>query len=105
MERTEHKKILQDLLKTINPENQATATELMTKLSDDYEEVMTNSENFESKNKELLERNEKLREVNADLFLKVGKRIDAPENKEDENEGGEEIPTFDELFNEKGELK
>ena len=103
MERSEHKKLLQDLLKTVAPESQANATEIMTKLSEDYEEVISKSESFEAKNIELLERNEKLREVNSDLFLKGGKKIETPTEKDIEEEQVD-IPKFEDLFNEKGEL-
>lgn len=108
MTRDEHKQIIQKMLGLVTPENQANASELLTQLSDDYEQTLTASETLTKNNETLTANNEKLRQVNADLFLKVGttNKENNNENKEGQNDNEqEEINlTFDGLFNEKGEL-
>lgn len=108
MKREEHSKIIKDLLTMVSADNQANASELLTQLSDDYEETLTNYETATNSVNDLTIKNERLREVNAELFLKVGT------NKKEENENGngddndngaeKEEMSFDDLFNEKGEL-
>lgn len=108
MTREEHKEIIQKMLGMVTPENQATASELLTQLSDDYETTLTNSETLTTTNATLTENNEKLRKVNADLFLKVGTTTKEQNNNNmnnPNNQGQEDNElTFDGLFNEKGEL-
>ena len=108
MTRDEHKQIIQKMLGMVTPENQANASELLTQLSDDYEQTLTASETLTKNNETLTVNNEKLRQVNADLFLKVGvtNKENNNENKEGQTDNGQEESnlTFDGLFNEKGEL-
>lgn len=107
MTRDEHKEIVNKMLGFVTAEHQADASALLTNLSEDYEKVLTESETLSSRNETLIANNEKLREVNADLFLKVGTTKKETEN--NANQGGEpdeETPLdYNELFNEKGELK
>lgn len=107
MTRDEHKAIITEMMGCSTPEKQARVSELLTQLSDDYEKTLTESETLTASNKTLTENNEKLRQVNADLFLKVGTPQKETENKEKEREGQtkEKELSFDNLFNEKGELK
>lgn len=110
MTREEHKQIIQKMLGMVTPENQANASELLTQLSDDYEQTLTTSETLTANNATLTANNEKLRQVNADLFLKVGTtnketHIQNNNNQNADNQQQEENTlTFDGLFNEKGEL-
>lgn len=107
MTREEHKEIMTKLLATVSADHQATATQLMTELSEDYEKTLTDFETATKNNESLTEKNEKLREVNADLFLKVGVSkapATTTENRTTTDNGNENLPTFDSLFNEKGEL-
>ena len=105
MERTEHKNITAQLLGMVAPDNQATASELLTRLTEDYEQVMTEGEQAAATVATLTANNETLRQVNAKLFLKVGevggnpKPTDTPKD-----EPGEPPLSFDALFNEKGDL-
>lgn len=104
MTRDEHKQIITQLMGMVTPENQAKASDILTNLSEDYEQTLTASESANSKVEELTANNETLRSVNAKLFLKVGeipKGEPATEPKEEP-----EIPTIsiDSLFNDKGEL-
>ena len=106
MERTEHTNLIQSLAGMINPDNQADAPRILTQLSEDYGVVLDENATFKTSNEELTNKNDELRKANADLFLKVGNT--STENKKqtmDKKETeGEEIPSFDTLFNEKGEL-
>lgn len=106
MTREEHNEIVQKMMGMVAPEHQATASELLTQLSDDYEQTLTTGETLTKDNETLTANNEKLRAVNADLFLKVGTTNKETQNKENNNTQGEnENPkSFDALFNEKGEL-
>lgn len=94
------------LLNMIKEENQATASETITNLIEAYTKIMNDNASLTTKNEELVLNNETLRDVNAKLFLKVGEVNtninERTELKEDENI---EIPSFEDLFNEKGELK
>ena len=105
MTRDEHKQIVNQMLGLVSAENQATASELLTKLTDDYEETLTSNETLTSTNATLTANNEKLRSVNADLFLKVGvTKKENKEGKKEQEETEDKKLSFDELFNEKGEL-
>lgn len=107
MKREDHKTKLNELLKLVTPENQASATEILTGLSEDYEQVLTESETAASRVSELTANNETLRAVNAKLFLKVGatdKETPHPETEQQTPVESENKITFDNLFNEKGEL-
>lgn len=106
MKREEHKTKLNELLKLVTPENQASASEILTGLSEDYEQLLSESESASERVSELTANNETLRAVNAKLFLKVGatdKESPHTETTEPQVES-ENIITFDKLFDEKGEL-
>lgn len=107
MTRDEHSAEIQRLIGMINPDHQADATQILTGLSDDYEEMLTASETLTTENATLKGNNEKLRSVNAELFLKVGTTNKETHKEEpaNNNNNGEEIPTFESLFNENGVLK
>lgn len=105
MERTEHKNIISQLLGMVAADHQATASELLTQLSEDYDQVMTASEQATENVATLTANNETLRQVNAKLFLKVGSIDNDPKpNPNTDPKPDEPALTFDGLFNEKGEL-
>lgn len=109
MTRDEHRQLIQKIVALATPENQATMTELLTQLSDDYEQVTTNIEDLTARNTTLTTNNETLRAVNAKLFLKVGEtdKINQSQNVSRETppaEEPEETLTYEALFNEKGDL-
>lgn len=107
MTREEHNKIIQQMIGLVAPDNQATASELLTQLSEDYEETLTNVETATNNVAELTAKNETLRDVNAKLFLKVGtteNKNQPPENNKPNIQEDEDKMTFEALFNEKGEL-
>ena len=107
MKREDHKEIIQKMLGMVTPDNQADASKLLTQLSEDYEETLTAFETASTNVQELTSKNETLREVNADLILKVGtskKETDVDENNNSDVIDEENKMTFEALFNEKGEL-
>lgn len=107
MTRDEHKQIVTDMLKLVTPENQASASEMLAKLTTDYEETLTGLETANASVTKLTSDFENLRRVNADLFLQVGntkKTIHEEENNNDDNDDEENKMTFEALFNEKGDL-
>ena len=109
MTRDEHKNAVNQLLSMVTPEQQAAASELLTTLSDDYEQTLTNVETLTTRNETLTTNNETLREVNAKLFLKVGQTEKDNHDNPGQGKGGEgnEPPTlnYEDLFDEKGALK
>ena len=105
MTRDEHKKLINQMLSMVAPENQANASEILTQITEDYEQTLTDFETATENVKELTANNENLRAVNSKLFLKVGETIKNDETMNNDVED-EPIPppSFDTLFNEKGEL-
>lgn len=105
MNRADFQTAIELLLEMIQPERQADASEMLTSLSEGFNTVLDANETIQGENAQFKADNERLRKVNTDLFLKVG-----AENKSDykHNEPptgkDEDIPSYDTLFNEKGEL-
>lgn len=104
MTRDEHKQAIQRLLGMVSPDHQANASELLTNLSEDYEQTLTASETASARVEELTKNNETLRDVNAKLFLKVGSVPSEPQPSEPQQEPERQPISIDSLFNEKGEL-
>ena len=104
MTREEHKQAVQSILGMIASEHQADASEILTNLTEDYEETLTSLETANDNVSTLTTNNEKLRKVNADLFLKVGTPVKNPTEKHEEFKEEKPLP-FTDLFDEKGELK
>ena len=101
--RAELKAKFNEVLGMATPENQASVTELMSTLNDEYDSILTENENLTTRNQELVANNEKLRSVNAELFLKVGVSDKKTEKSDTTDNEVERIP-YDTLFNDKGEL-
>lgn len=107
MDLQEHKNIVNQLLSMVTSENQAAASELLTKLSDDYTETTTALSEKTKSVDDLTANNEVLRDVNAKLFLKVGTTETLSKGSDPlPNVSEQEIETksYDDLFNDKGEL-
>lgn len=108
MTRDEHRQAIQSLLGMVSADHQAAASEILTNLSDDYEQTLTASEQSANSVAELTRNNETLRSVNAKLFLRVGEteksaHVEQPNNGNDGEAEDKPLP-FSDLFNEKGEL-
>lgn len=106
MTREEHKNIVTQLLGMVTPENQANASQFLTQLSEDYETTLTTSETLQSDHETLKKNFETLRNVNSELFLKVGATRVATHTEPPKKDEPSELDglTFEKLFNEKGEL-
>lgn len=103
MTRDEHRTLINSLLGMVNPEHQAEASEALNNLSTDYDATLEQLETANNNVTTLTERNEHLRAVNSDLFMQVPAKK-KPEKNEPEKGNDDEPPSFDALFNEKGEL-
>lgn len=107
MTREEHKTIVNQLLGMVTPENQANASQFLTQLSEDYEATLTASETLQGEHQTLQKNFETLRNVNSELFLKVGAtHKETHKTPDPQKEEPSELDglTFDKLFNDKGEL-
>jgi len=71
-------------------------------LSDTYSPMFDTVDNLTQKNTQLTDDNEKLREANMKLFLRVGSKTEPDKIEEDKPK---EKLKFEDLFNEKGEIK
>ena len=103
MTRDEHRAVINTIMGMIAPEHQADASAALTSLTDDYATMLTEQEGAQTQVKTLTANNEKLRAVNAELFLKVGTTEKKEEKQEEKKEDEKPLP-FTDLFNEKGEL-
>lgn len=106
MTRDEHKQAINQLIGMISAEHQADASLILTNLSEDYEETLTASETTASALEKANEKNNRLRDVNSELLLKVGvTRKEAHIEDKSQPTITEDKPLpFSDLFNEKGEL-
>lgn len=86
-------------------DNQAEVTAILAELVEHNIDVTKESTEAVEKANKLTTDNETLRQANLNLFLKVG--VDKTENKEKDGntDDEEEKPSFDDLFDENGELK
>lgn len=75
---------------------------LITELTDGLNEILDSHESLQAANTKYEADNKKLQEYNMQLFLKVGSQSKQPEIK---TEPAREVPKYEDLFNEKGELK
>lgn len=87
-------------------EDEAERRVKLAELSDSVSDLYDKDTKLEESVKNLEERNEKLREANMELFTRVGIQKDPEEETgTDEDPEEPERRKFDDLFNEKGELK
>lgn len=104
MKREDHQAAMQRLLGMVAPEHQADASTLLTEISEDYDQTLSSLDSATTNVATLTANNEKLREVNTNLFLKVG----TPAKQQTTEPTPEaDIPSlnYNDLFNERGELK
>ena len=102
MTRAEHDEIINKI--QANPSDTAEVSLLLTELSKDYFIVSETAEKIEKANQELKLANEKLRSTNMQLFLERG-NTPPPKSNTTEPTFAESEISFENLFNEKGELK
>lgn len=96
----EHAALISNVLN--NLAEQGTVSELLTQISEDYAETTAALNAAQAENETLKAEVENLKENNMKLFLKVTQPI--KDSEAEEPEGNEEV-SFDELFDENGELK
>lgn len=101
----EMKAKIASIIGLVTPESQATASEILTELTVESERLYTEIAAVNTSISELAAANEKLREANTNLFLQVGTTKAKEEETTEEETTEEETPTFDDLFDEKGDLK
>lgn len=106
----EHNGITKQILENLS--SQGTVSEFLTQLTDNYAEIVTTNENFENLNNTLnskieqLEENIKqLKDSNMKLFLQVTQIPEKKEDNPDDEDSKKETLTFEELFDENGQLK
>lgn len=110
MTREELQAAFTEMLTMAAPEHQARASELLANVQNSYQETLAEQEAASNRAAELTTANEQLRSANMQLFLQVGKvpkDTEAPPGPKQttEPEPEPQTPSFDDLFNEKGELK
>lgn len=76
--------------------------EKLSVLNETYSPMFDNIDDLTQRNTQLTDDNEKLREANMKLFLRVGTKTE-PDVPEDDKQ--KEKLKFEDLFNEKGEIK
>ena len=109
----EHKNIIGEIALNLN--DQAKVTTLLAELSKDYSEVTDNLKSATKNAEELIKTNEELRSANMKLFTQIGS---IPKTGEISNEPNKNEPTpngvdtgntkeltYENLFDEKGEIK
>lgn len=84
-----------------NLTDQAKVSTVLSELIEDYNTVTAETETARTTAEKLTADNEKLRQANMNLFLKVGETKKEEETKQDEDNK----PTFEDLFDENGNLK
>lgn len=95
-----------EVLGMATPETHARVSEILTELSGEFDHILTESETTSTEMQRLTKDNETLRQVNTKLFLKVGTPTEkvTPPVDEPTPAPPTETLTYENLFNEKGEL-
>ena len=86
-------------------EDEATRRTLLTEISDDVSNVYDRAEKLETENQSYIDANERLREANMKLFLQVGEDRKPTEPTPETEEPEAPKRKFEDLFNEKGDIK
>ncbi len=100
MTKEEHTEKIMEIKKLVHDTDDGTITKVLADLCDDYGVIMSNLDEVKLSNEKLQKDNESLRDTNMRLFLRVGG--DQPKETQQPAEVNQ---SFEELFNEKGELK
>lgn len=88
-----------EILQNLN--DQAKVSTILAELTTDYDGVTVDITTAKSTAEKLTADNEKLRQANLDLFLKVGTTKPADDKKPDEDK----TPKYEDLFDKDGNLK
>ena len=101
----------EEILNLINSigtcEDETERRTMLNNMRDSIGELFDTNESLNSQNSELTSANEKLRSANTDLFLQLGNKSanGMLQNQAGEPEPPKEPRKYENLFNEKGELK
>lgn len=101
MEKDKHLQIVHQIRGSLSDEGKV--SELLTEIADDYGKVISDLTVAQQETQRLKEANERLKEQNMNLFLKIGGNP-APAPKPDEDPE-DKRRDFNSLFDEKGRLK
>jgi hypothetical protein len=85
-----------------NLADQAKVSTILAELTDDYNNVAVETATAKTTAEKLTADNEKLRQANMSLFLKVGEQ---KTNTEEKKQNEDTTPKFENLFDENGNLK
>lgn len=77
---------------------------LLADLYDGFDGVFNERDTLKTKNTELNTNNETLKEQNMKLYLRVGQPTDTSKAGADSDKGNDDEMSYDDLFNEEGEL-
>jgi hypothetical protein len=80
-------------------------TDSISSIFDTNSNLVEENNKYKEENNKYKEDNEKLRSANMQLFLKVGTGKTEQENKKEYEEEEKKPRKFEDLFNEKGEIK
>lgn len=86
-------------------ENEAERREMLATLQEEVGNLFTNAETLTNQNTQLTQDNENLRSANMKLFLRVGAEKGEPHKDDPGKKEPDKKMSFNDLFNEKGELK
>lgn len=101
MDKEKHLALVQKIRANLNNEGEVSL--LLTEMADDYGKVMTDLQQKEAEAQRLKEANDRLKEQNMNLFLKIGGNPEVPPAPPTPPEP--KRLSFDELIDEKGRLK
>ena len=100
MEKEKHLAIVHQIRGSLKDEGKV--SELLTEIADDYGKVITDLSTSQQELQRIKEANERLKEQNMSLFLKIGGKPEQPPVPPVEEP---ERRDFESLFDEKGRLK
>lgn len=103
MDKKEYSAKIMEIKKLTHETDDGKIADLLSELSDGYGELSASFDDITLKNQKLTHDNESLRDTNMRLFLRVGQENSGGDD--DVTEGTEKKLKFEDLFNEKGELK
>lgn len=98
-------KFLNKITEIGTTEDEVARRTLLAELSDEVSQVFDNNEALANENAKYVEDNEKLRSANMQLFLRVGEKTSDDVKKEQKIEEEKEPRKFENLFDDKGNLK
>lgn len=103
MDKQEYTNKIMEIKKLTHDTDDGKIADLLAELSDGYGELKATYDDISLKNEKLTHDNESLRDTNMRLFLRVGQS--SPGGELDVSEEKTSKLKFEDLFNEKGELK